>query len=50
VLKHPRAGKLVFEHAVFRPEEAPEQRFILYSAVPIANTPEKLTKLLAERD
>jgi transcriptional regulator with XRE-family HTH domain len=49
VLKHPTAGKLVFEHAVFRPEESPDLRFILYSAVPVADTPAKLAKLLAER-
>jgi transcriptional regulator with XRE-family HTH domain len=49
VLAHPRAGKLVFEHAVFRPEESPEHRFIVYSAVPVANTPEKLRRLLGER-
>ena len=49
VLRHPTAGKLVFEHAVFRPEESPDLRFVLYSAVPVASTPEKLAKLLAER-
>jgi transcriptional regulator with XRE-family HTH domain len=49
VLNHPAAGKLVFEHAVFRPEESPDLRFILYSAVPVAKTPEKLAKLLTER-
>ncbi|MGE5858890.1 MAG: helix-turn-helix transcriptional regulator, partial [Solirubrobacterales bacterium] len=35
VLRHPTAGKLVFEHAVFRPEESPDLRFVLYSAVPV---------------
>jgi MmyB-like transcription regulator ligand binding domain len=49
VLNHPKVGKLVFEHAVFRPEETPDQRFILYTTVPTADTPEKLEKLLAER-
>ncbi len=48
ILRHPTAGKLVFEHAVFRPQETPEQRLVLYSASPQANTPEKLAKLLAE--
>ena len=47
ILKHPKVGKLVFEHAVFNPaDENPDLRFILYSAVPLANTPQKLTKLL----
>jgi hypothetical protein len=50
VLNHPEAGKLVFEHAVFRPEESPEHRFIVYSAVPDADTPEKLERLLAARN
>jgi transcriptional regulator with XRE-family HTH domain len=49
VLKHPEAGKLVFEHAVFLLQESPEQRFVLYTSVPTANTPKKLTKLLAKR-
>jgi PAS domain-containing protein len=48
VLRHPTAGKLVFEHAVFRLEETPDRRMVLYSTLPIANTPEKLAKLLAE--
>jgi transcriptional regulator with XRE-family HTH domain len=48
ILRHPTAGKLVFEHAVFRPQESPEQRLVLYSPSPQANTPEKLAKLLAE--
>ena len=47
VLNHPEAGKLVFDHAVFRPQESQEQRFIIYSAAPDANTPEKLRKLLS---
>jgi hypothetical protein len=48
ILRHPTAGKLVFEHAVFRPQESPEQRLVLYSASAQANTPAKLAKLLAE--
>ncbi len=48
VLRHPTAGKLVFEHAVFRLEEQRDQRLILYSATPQANTAAKLAKLLAE--
>jgi transcriptional regulator with XRE-family HTH domain len=48
VLRHPVVGKLVFEHAVFRLEEATDRRLILYSSLPIANTPEKLQKRLAD--
>ena len=49
VLNHPQAGKLVFAHAVFRPQESPEQRLIIYTAAPDASTPEKLQRLLGER-
>jgi transcriptional regulator with XRE-family HTH domain len=49
VVRHPTAGKLVFEHAVFRPQESPEQRLVLYTPTAQANTPKKLAKLLAER-
>ena len=49
VLNHPQAGKLVFAHAVFRPQESPEQRLIIYTAAPEANTPQKLQRLLDER-
>jgi transcriptional regulator with XRE-family HTH domain len=50
VLEHPEVGSLVFEHAAFRPaDENPDLRLILYSAVPVDNTPEKLERLLAER-
>jgi PAS domain-containing protein len=49
ILQHPAAGKLVFEHAVFRPQESLEQRLVVYSAVPQANTPEKLANLLADQ-
>ena len=49
VVLHPTAGKLVFEHAVFRPQETPEQRLVLYSPTPQAKTPEKLAKLMVER-
>jgi transcriptional regulator with XRE-family HTH domain len=50
VVRHPTAGKLVFEHAVFRPQESPEQRLVLYTPVAKTDTPEKLAKLLAEDD
>jgi transcriptional regulator with XRE-family HTH domain len=45
-LEHPEVGELVFEHAVFHPEDDPELRCILYAAVPDAGTPEKLQRLL----
>jgi len=39
VLKHPTAGKLVFEHAAFRAGgRHPDLRLILYSAVPGCHT------------
>jgi transcriptional regulator with XRE-family HTH domain len=47
-LKHPTLGKLWFEHAVFKLEESPEQRLILYSPLPRANTAAKLEQLLAD--
>ena len=40
------AGFLAFEHAVFHPDEAPEQRLILYSPLPDYDTPAKLAQLL----
>jgi transcriptional regulator with XRE-family HTH domain len=45
---HPIAGRLVFEHAVFNPAEAPEQRLVLYTPLPDEDTPAKLAKLLEE--
>ena len=47
-LNHPVAGKLVFEHAVFNPVEASEQRLVLYTPVPEAGTAAKLERLLAD--
>jgi hypothetical protein len=49
VLSHPEAGRLVFDHAVFRPQENQEQRLIVYTAAPDANTPQKLGQLLSAR-
>jgi transcriptional regulator with XRE-family HTH domain len=46
VIHHPIAGTLVFEHAVFNPVEASEQRLTLYSPVPGTDTAEKLAELL----
>jgi transcriptional regulator with XRE-family HTH domain len=47
-LRHPVAGTLVFEHAVFGPQETPEQRLVLYTPLPEADTQAKLGALLAE--
>ncbi|MDQ6807281.1 MAG: helix-turn-helix transcriptional regulator [Actinomycetota bacterium] len=47
-LHHPVAGKLVFEHAIFGPQEAPEQRLILYTPMPEADTKAKLAALFAQ--
>jgi sRNA-binding protein len=44
-LNHPVAGKLVFEHAVFGPQEAPDQRLVLYTPMPEADTKAKLASL-----
>jgi transcriptional regulator with XRE-family HTH domain len=45
-IHHPVAGTLVFEHAVFHPVEASEQRLTLYSPVPDTDTAEKMAELL----
>ena len=42
---HRRAGKLVFEHAVFR-HEASDQRLVLYSPLAEEDTQRKLAELL----
>ena len=46
-IHHPVVGTLLFEHAVFNPQETPEQRLILFSPLPEEDTPAKLTTLLA---
>lgn len=46
-LLHPVVGKLVFEHAAFRPDAA-DQRLILYSPLSQEDTPAKLGRLLQE--
>ncbi|MGI9183596.1 MAG: helix-turn-helix transcriptional regulator [Solirubrobacteraceae bacterium] len=43
---HPVVGRMVFEHAVFNPQEAPEQRMILYSPQAEEHTAAKLAQLL----
>ena len=49
VIHHPVVGVLRFEHAVFHPQEAPEQRLILYSPLSEDDTPAKLAQLLGGR-
>jgi transcriptional regulator with XRE-family HTH domain len=46
-LEHPIAGRLVFEHAVFHPQDEPEQRLVLYSPTDECGTREKLAELLS---
>jgi transcriptional regulator with XRE-family HTH domain len=48
-LRHPEAGLLAFEHAVFHPSEAAELRLVLYSPLPDHGTPAKLARLLEAR-
>ncbi len=43
---HPVVGRMVFEHAVFNPQESPEQRLVLYSPLPDDDTPAKLAQLV----
>jgi transcriptional regulator with XRE-family HTH domain len=45
-VEHPIAGSMVFEHAVFNPAEAPEQRLVLYTPLPEEDTAAKLARLL----
>jgi transcriptional regulator with XRE-family HTH domain len=46
-VNHPVVGTLLFEHAVFNPQETPEQRMILMSPLPDQDTPAKLASLLS---
>jgi hypothetical protein len=48
VIRHPKVGELVFEHAVFNPAEAPDQRLVLYSPLPEEDTAAKLAELLQD--
>lgn len=45
-IHHPVVGTMLFEHAVFNPQETPEQRMVLYSPLPDEDTPAKLAQLL----
>jgi transcriptional regulator with XRE-family HTH domain len=46
-LNHPTEGRMVFEHAIFNPAEAPDQRLVLYSPLPEEDTAAKQARLLA---
>jgi transcriptional regulator with XRE-family HTH domain len=45
-VRHPVAGTMVFEHAVFSPIDEPEQRLILYTPLPEHDTAAKFARLL----
>jgi transcriptional regulator with XRE-family HTH domain len=45
---HPVEGLMVFEHAVFRPQQALDQRLVLYSPRQESDTPAKLRRLMGE--
>jgi transcriptional regulator with XRE-family HTH domain len=45
-INHPVAGQMVFEHAVFNPIEASDQRLILYTPRPEYDTAAKLDSLM----
>ena len=45
-IRHPVVGTMIFEHAVFNPAEAPEQRLVLFSPLPEQDTAAKLARLL----
>jgi transcriptional regulator with XRE-family HTH domain len=47
LLMHPIAGAMAFEHAVFKLEESPEQRLVLYTPLRDEHTAEKVLQLLA---
>jgi transcriptional regulator with XRE-family HTH domain len=47
-VRHPLAGPMVFEHAVFSPLEEPEQRLVLYTPLPEHDTAAKLAELLSQ--
>jgi transcriptional regulator with XRE-family HTH domain len=47
LINHPVAGQLVFDHAALNPQEAPDQRLILYTPVAEDDTPGKLANLVA---
>ncbi len=49
LLLHPMAGEMAFEHAVFKLEESPEQRLVLYTPLSDNDTETKVMGLLTRR-
>jgi transcriptional regulator with XRE-family HTH domain len=49
-IHHPTAGRLAFEHAVFRPDDARDQRLVLYAPRADHDTPAKLARLMENID
>lgn len=47
-IEHPAVGTMLFEHAVFTPAEAPDQRLILYSPTAEHETAAKLERLMVQ--
>lgn len=48
LLMHARAGEMLFDHAVFKLEESPEQRLLLYTPLRETGTEEKVRRLLSQ--
>jgi MmyB-like transcription regulator ligand binding domain len=46
---HPQVGYLMFEHLTFQVFDAPDLTVNVYTPLDVADTPAKLTQLLAER-
>jgi transcriptional regulator with XRE-family HTH domain len=44
-VRHPEAGLLAFEHAVLSPQDAPDQRLVLFSPLPDYDSREKFARL-----
>ena len=47
-IHHPVEGLMVFEHSVLRPQQALDQRVVLYSPRQESDTPAKLKRLIGE--
>ncbi len=48
-IHHPEEGLMVFEMAVFNPQETPDQRVVLYTPVADEDTPAKLNRLMSAK-
>jgi transcriptional regulator with XRE-family HTH domain len=49
-IHHPIEGLMVFEHSVLRPQQALDQRVVLYSPRQESDTPAKLRRLMSDED